>query len=174
MVAFSGIRAYLGPSAMRPPPPMRYNITVVGGQFASFFQTVVNTGVPAADDNWPQTGSVKDEVDRYLQTKEAIEQGGDAQHITFAPADHSVAFAATDGDIMCGVLRSSAVVTTPPGVPTVQPADRSEWGTHLAPGTYTTLIKSGTHDYCFIARPSGLTSPISFLGGTYQIVGQPG
>jgi hypothetical protein len=174
MVAFSGTRSYLGPSALRSPPRMRFNVTIVGGQFASFFQTVVNTGVPAPDNNWPQTGSVKDEVDRYLQTKEAIEQIGDAQHMTFAPADHSIAFAAPAGDIMCGVIRSSALVTTPPGVPTVQPADRSLWGTHLAPGSYTTLTKSGTHDYCFIARRSGLTSPISFFGGTYQIVGRPG
>jgi hypothetical protein len=173
MVAFSGTRSYLGPSAVRPPPPMRFKITIVGGQFASFFQTVVNTGVPAPDNDWPQTGSVKDEVDRYLQTKEAIEQIGDTQEITFAPADHSIAFAAPDGDIMCGVIRSSALVTTPPGVPTVQPADQSLWGTHLAPGSYTTLTKSGTHDYCFIARRSGVTSPISFFGGTYQIVGQP-
>jgi hypothetical protein len=173
MVAFSGTRSYLGPSALRAPPRMRFHITIVGGQFASFFQTVVNTGVPSPDDNWPQTGSVKDEVDRYLQIKASIEQLGDTQQITFAPTDHSIAFAASSGDIMCGVIHASALVTTPPGMPTVQPADRSLWGTLLAPGSYSTLTKSGTHDYCFLARRSGLTSPISFLGGTYQIVGQP-
>jgi hypothetical protein len=173
MVGFVGTRTYLGPTAVRQPPPMRYHITIVGGQFASFFQRVVNTGVPAANNDWPQTGSVKDEVDRDLQTKEAIEQIGFTQQIAFTPLDHSIAFAYPQGDIMCGVIHSSALVTSPSGKPTVQPADQSEWGTHLAPGSYSTLTKSGTHDYCFTATRSGLTTPISFFGGVYKIVGQP-
>jgi hypothetical protein len=72
---------------------------------------------------------------------------------------------------MCGVIRSTTVLNAPPGNPTVQPPDRSFWGTHLAPGSYTSLTKSGTHDYCFIVARSGLTNPISFFGGTYQILG---
>ncbi len=173
MVDYEEESRFLGPSAVRAAPPMLFDITRVGTELSYFFQTIVNTGRPPADDNWPLTGALKQQVYHDLGVKQAIEEDGNSQQSTFVPADHSSAFAYPSGDIMCGAIDSSALITTPTGYVTVQPANRSNWGSLLAPGAYSSLTKTGVEDYCFTATTGGLTTPISFFGGIDNIVGSP-
>jgi len=171
MVAYTGTSTYLGPSSVQSAPRVPFKI---GSQLASFFESIVNTGVPPADDlNIPVTGSVKDELDRYASVVQSIELSGDVQHITFQPADHSTSFAYPGGDILCGAIHSNQVVTAPPGSPIVQPTDRSNYGPLLLPGSYSSVTKSGTHDYCVTVTTASVVTPVSFFGGVYQSVGQP-
>ncbi len=177
MVAYLGTSTYLGPSSVHAAPTLPFK---VGSQFASFFESMVNTGSPPADGpNWPVNGSMKDELDRYAAVNLSIEQSGYVQHMTFQPVDHSTIFWVPDGEIMCGAIRSNQVVTGKPGLPIVQPTDRSNFGPLLSPGSYSSVIKSGVHDYCvtFTTNPTAtatVVTPISFFGGVYQSVGQPG
>jgi hypothetical protein len=174
MVDLENTNHFLGTSAVQPAPLMPFDITIVGGELSDFFDSVVNTGEPPEDDNWPLTGALKQLVYHDLGVKEVIEKEGNTQQATFVPGDHSAAFAYPSGDIMCGTIDSTAVVTTPTGYVTVQPEDRSNWGPLLPPGKYTTLTKTGVEDYCFTNTTGGLTTPISFFGGIDQIVGSPG
>jgi hypothetical protein len=171
MVDYEDESRFLGPSAVRPVPSMPFDISRVGTQLSNFLETFVNTGTPPADDNWPLTGALKQVVYHDLGVKQLIEQEGNSQQSTFLPGDHSVAFAYPSGDIMCGAIDSSTLITAPSGYLTVQPANRSNWGSLLVPGAYTSLTKTGIEDYCFTATTGGLTTPISFFGGIDKIVG---
>jgi hypothetical protein len=171
MVAYEEESRFLGSSALRAAPPMPFDITRVGTELSHFFQTIVNTGTPPADDSWPLTGPLKQQVYHDLGVKQLIEEEGDSQQSIFVPTDHSSAFSYPSGDIMCGAIDSSALITTPTGYVTVQPANRSNWGSLLAPGAYSSLTKTGVEDYCFTATTGGLTTPISFFGGINKIVG---
>ncbi len=174
MVALEGTNPLLGPSALEAAPRMPFDITIVGGELADFFDSVVNTGVPPENDNWPLTGALKQLVYHDIGVKQVIEKAGNSQQTMFTPGDHSAAFAYPSGDIMCGSIDSTALVTTPPGYVTVQPKNRSDWGPLLPPGKYTTLTKTGIEDYCFTNTTDGLTTPISFFGGVDRIVGAIG
>jgi hypothetical protein len=174
MVALEDTNPFLGSSAVQPAPPMPFDITIVGGQLADFFDSIVNTGEPPENDNWPLTGALKQLVDHDIGVKQVIEHEGKSQQTTFVPGDHSSAFAYPSGDIMCGSIDSTALITTPAGYVTVQPENRSNWGPLLSPGKYTTLTKTGVEDYCFTNTTDGLTTPISFFGGVDQIVGTLG
>jgi hypothetical protein len=170
MVGYLGASAYLDASSVLTPPTVPFDITIVGGQLAAYFQSMVNTGVAAADNNWPATGSVKDELDRYAAVVKAIEAIGDAQQITFAAGPHSTAFAMPGGDIMCGDFTSKQTVTSASGKPILQSKKGRPWGP-LPPGSYSSITKLGVHDYCFNTTTAGLTTPISFLGGVYEVAG---
>jgi hypothetical protein len=174
MVAYEDESRLLGPSSVSPAPSMPFDITTVGTELSYFFQTIVNTGSPPEGDNWPLTGALKQVVYHDLGVKQVIEKEGNSQQSTFAPADHSSAFAYPSGDIMCGAIDSSALITAPTGYLTIQPANRSNWGPLLSPGKYATVTKTGVEDYCFTNTTAGLTTPISFFGGIDQIVGSSG
>jgi hypothetical protein len=171
MVDYSGTVSFLGPSAIRPVPPVPYPIAGIGGRLALFFQTMVNTGVPPTNDVWPQVGTVAQEVNKNAEVKQAIDQSGDAEVMTMHAVDHSVAFAYPSGDVMCGAYRTTSAVSTPPNLPAVQPADRSNWDPLLSPGSYSSITEDGIHDYCFTATLGGVAIPISFFGGVYQKTG---
>ncbi len=174
MVEYVGTSTFLGPSAVQSVPRAPFNTNVIGGQWASFFESMVNTGSPPPDLNIPVTRSVKQEVDHYASVALLIEQQGDSQHMAFDATDHSTAFAYPGGDIICGAIHSTQLVTAPPGSSIVQPADRSNYGPSLLPGSYSSVVKNGTHDYCVTVTTAGLENPVSFFGGVYQNVGQVG
>jgi hypothetical protein len=174
MVQYVGTSTYLGPSAIRSAPRVPFNTNVIGAQWASFFESMVNTGSPPPDLNIPVTRSVKQEVDHYASVALLIELQGDSQRMTFDATDHSTAFAYPGGDIICGAIHSTQLVTAPPGSSVVQPADRSSYGPLLLPGSYASVVKNGTHDYCVTVTTAGLENPVTFLGGVYQTVGQQG
>jgi hypothetical protein len=178
LIRSAGDTRELTSSIVRAAPPATYPITQVGSQLAQFFTAMVTTGVPPANDNWPQTGSTAQEVQGYLSVKASIQQMGDQQQTVFSPVDNSVAFAYPNGDIMCGSYRSVSIITTPPSTPAVQPLDQSTWGGSLPPGSYTSLTKTGMHLYCFtvntVASPTtDETNPITFFGSVYSITGTP-
>jgi hypothetical protein len=171
MIGYDGASTYLAASSVQSPAPVPFDITIVGGQFAAYFQSMVNTGVPPPDNNWPATGSVKDELNRYDGVVQAIDASGEAQQMTFAASEHSTAFAMPGGDIMCGDFTSKQTVTSPSGQPISQSRKGQPWGPLLIPGSYSSVTKLGVHDYCFTTTTDGLTTPISFFGGVYEIDG---
>lgn len=173
MVDYEDWKHMLGPSAIAAPPPIPFDIGAVGEQFANFFQTVVNTGAPSPDNNWPLTGTMAQQVDHYVGVKFNIEQEGDSEQVTFSPSGQSVSFRYPSGAIMCGTMDSTAVISTPARLPTLQPSNQSNWGPLLPPGTYSSLTKYSVEDFCFSAQTNGLTEPISFFGGVDRIVGTP-
>jgi hypothetical protein len=173
MVDFEKADHFLGPSVIAPPKPVPFDMSIVGDQFANFFQSMVNTGQPSPNDNWPLTGTMEQQVDHYVGVKFNIEGEGDSEQVTFYPADQSASFEYPGGAIMCGTIDSTALVTTPAGYGTVQPADRSNWGQILPPGRYSSLTKYSVEDYCFNTQTNGLTVPISFFGGVDGVVGTP-
>jgi hypothetical protein len=174
MVAFEGSRSYLGPSGVRSAPHIPVKTALPGSQLAAFFESMVDTGAPPANDSWPVDGSMKDEIDRQASVVLSIEQSGDSQIAIFQPVDHTTAFPYPGGDIVCGAIHETQRVMAPLGSPIVQPVDRSNYGPLLLPGSYPGLTKSGTHDYCVTITTAGLVTPISFFGGIYRITGQPG
>jgi hypothetical protein len=173
MVALEDVNHFLGPSTIASPPPIPFSMNIVGGEFASFFQSVVNSGEPAANNNWPLTGALGQLVDHYVGVKLNIEREATTEQVAFVPGDQSVSFEYPSGAIMCGTIDSTATVTAPAGYLTVQPTNRSTWGPLLPPGAYSNLKKYSVEDYCFRAETNGLTVPISFFGGVDQIVGTP-
>ncbi len=173
MVDYEDWNHMLGPSAIADPPRIPFDIGAVGEQFANFFQTVVNTGAAPPDDNWPLTGTMAQQVDHYVGVKLNVEREGDSEHVSFSPSDQSVSFKYPSGAIMCGTMGSTAVISTPAGLPTVQPSNQSNWGPLLPPGSYSGLTKYSVEDFCFNAQTNGLTEPISFFGGVDRIVGIP-
>ena len=173
MVDYEDWKHMLGPSAIADPPRIPFDIGAVGEQFANFFQTVVDTGAAPPDDNWPLTGTMAQQVDHYIGVKLNVEREGDSEHVSFFPSDQSVSFKYPSGAIMCGTMDSTAVISTPAGLPTVQPSNQSNWGPLLPPGSYSGLTKYSVEDFCFNAQTNGLTEPISFFGGVDRIVGIP-
>ena len=172
LVDYTGTSRYLTASGVQPAPIPPFDTSIIGGQFATFFESYANSGVPPTGISWPLEGATQQEVQRYLGVKKSIAQLGDTQGpMTFAATDNSPLFAYPGGDIMCGAFHASVQITTPPGSPTVQPPDRSQWGPTLASGSYTTLDKQQLRDYCVTVSPQGLVTPISFFGGTYSIAG---
>jgi hypothetical protein len=174
MVDYSGSISILEPSAIRPVPPAPVPIAGIGDQVALFFETMVNTGGPPPNNVWTLDGSLAQEVKNNAGVKQEIEQGGDAEVMTMKAVDHSIAFASTQGDIMCGAYRATASVSTPPNTPTVQPNDRSNWDPLLPPGSYSSVTEHGIHDYCVTDTVSAVVTPISFFGGVYAKTGVKG
>jgi hypothetical protein len=178
LIRYAGEMKELTSSVVRAAPSATFPITEVGSQLTRFFTAMATTGVAPADDNWPQTGSTGQEVQDYLSVKASIQQMGDQQQTMFSPVDNSMAFAYPDGDIMCGSYSSVSTVTTPPDAPAVQPDDQSTWGGSLAPGSYTSLTKTGMHLYCFTvdtvaSAVTDETNPLSFFGSVYRTTGTP-
>jgi hypothetical protein len=173
MVDLEDANPFLGPSIVASPPPIPFSMNIVGGELASFFQSVVNSGEPAANNNWPLTGALGQLVDHYVGVKLNIEREGTTEQVAFVPNDQSASFRYPSGAIMCGTIDSTAIVSAPAGYLTVQPANQSTWGPLLQPGAYSNLKKYSVEDYCFRAETNGLTVPISFFGGVDQIVGTP-
>jgi len=118
VVALEKTNPLLGPSAVQPAPPMPFDITIVGGELAGFFDSIVNTGDFPENDNWPLTGALRQLVYHDLGVKQVIEREGNSQQTTFVPGDNSSAFAYPSGDIMCGAIDSTALITTPTGLTT--------------------------------------------------------
>jgi hypothetical protein len=175
LIRYSGSSRYLSSSIDRSAPQATFPITNVVGQLADFFTAIANTGAAPPDDAWPQTGSIGQEVQIYLDTKSSVEQQGDQQQTIFTGVDTSPAFAYPHGDIMCGSYRSISTVTSPSNAPIVQPADQITWGS-LAPGTYSSFTKVGMHQVCYSVnttanRAQDLVNPISFFESVYQETG---
>jgi hypothetical protein len=157
--------------AAAPAPP--FDTSVIGSQFAEFFESYANEGAPPSDGvAWPLEGATAQEVARYETVKQAIANQGDTQGpMSFGALSSSALFAYPGGDIVCGDLHASVHITAPANDPTVQPADRSVWGNPLAPGRYTSLEKQQLRDYCVTVSRQGRVTPISYFGGTYSISG---
>lgn len=164
---------WLTNSAVEAAPAPPFDSSVIGSQFAEFFQSYANEGVPPSDGvAWPLEGATAQEVARYETVKQAIANQGDTQGpISFDAPSSSALFAYPGGDILCGDLHTSVHIAAPANDPTIQPADRSVWGTPLAPGRYTSLEKQQLRDYCVTVNRQGLVTPISYFGGTYSIAG---
>jgi hypothetical protein len=178
MVRYSGTHRYVTASKVAAAPRATFPITEVGEQLAQFFNGIVDTGTPPADDNWPQTGSTGQEVQGYLETKTFVQSQGDQQATVFTAIDHSDAFASAVGDIMCADYTSMSSVTPAPGHTIVQPSDQITWGSMLAPGAYSGFTKMGMHQVCYAvntkaSRVTDGVTPLSFFESVYSAVGTP-
>jgi hypothetical protein len=161
-----------GTSIGAEPPPIPFDITIVGSQFASFFTTVFDTcSIPAQ--SWPQTGSMAQETNRILEDCQALPAEGLKESLTYQATAHSPAFALPGGDFMCGELRWTSTITTTTGKPVVQPADQSEFGPELAPGSFGSVTNDGVRDACWFGDVNGGAHPVSFFGGVYNRIGNP-
>jgi hypothetical protein len=178
-VRYAGTMTYLSHTIVGSAPPTLLPITSAVRQLVDFLTAMVTTGTPPPNDNWTVSGTLADELQNYLQTKEDVAAGGDQQQTVFTALENSVAFAYPRGDIVCSSYSSQSTVTPSTGSPPiVQPSDQYQWGSLLAPGTYSSLSKLGMHDVCFSidttnAPQSNDTETISFQGGVYQISGVP-
>lgn len=159
-----------GTSIGETPPQIPFDVTIVGGQFASFFTTVFDTcNIPAK--SWPQTGSMAEETNKILDDCQDLSLLGLKESLTYRATVHSPAFALPGGDFMCGEIRWNSVITTSTGKPVVQPADQSTFGAQLAPGSYMSVTNHGVKDACWFADTMGAAHPVSFFGGVYSRVG---
>jgi hypothetical protein len=180
-VGSASTHRYLDSSTSAAPRPMTFNSSMVAGQLANFFQSEMNTGAAPPNDYIPLSGSVGQEINRDIDTRQSLAQQGLTQHaFTFTPANTSINFGYPGGEIACGDYWLSVAVTPPPGQTTAQSADRSEWGPTLPPGTYSSVTYHGIHNYCVSITPNPspenphrvMVWPIAFLGGVYLITGQ--
>jgi hypothetical protein len=153
-------------------PSSTFDISIVAGQFASFFQTVFDTGKPPPH-SWPLTGSIGQEEQKVLDDRASVKADHFHEVLSYSAGSHSVAFAIPGGDLMCGEVRTLSVVTLVTGRPIVQPENRSFFGQELAPGTYRSVTSEGIRDACWNVTPTGVATPVSFMGGVYQRVGTP-
>jgi hypothetical protein len=75
--------------------------------------------------------------------------------------------------LSCGTVRYEAVTTLAPGAAAMlQPADRSTWGTTLAPGQYKSITQWGLHETCFLDDLAGI--PYLVLGHNGGVVRSTG
>lgn len=178
-VRYAGTMKYLTQSIAASAPSTLLPVSNASTQLTNFLTAMVTTGAPPPDDNWTVSGTLADELQNYMQTKNDVAAGGDQQQTQFHPLDSSIAFAYPKGDIVCSSYSSVSVVTPSPGSsPITQPPDQNQWGGSLAPGTYSSLTKLGMHDVCFaidtVDNPGrNDTETISFQGAVYQTTGVP-
>ena len=154
-----------------PAPASTFDISIVGGQLASFFQTVFETGKPPA--GWPVSGSLEQETEKVQSDRAALKVDHFNESLSYTAGPTSDDFAIPGGDVMCGEIRSHSVVTSSSGKPVVQPADRSVFGQELAPGSYASITSDGVRDACWQVTTTGTVTPTSFMGGVYSRVGTP-
>jgi hypothetical protein len=172
LVSFIDGPPYLDGSEMdTPAPPSTFDVSIVGSQFASFFQAVFDTG--KLPHTWIQTGSMAQETQKVLADRATLKEDHFQETLTYSAGPHSVAFAIPGGDLMCGEIRSHSVLTATGGGPVVQPADSSVFGEELPPGTYASVTSDGLRDACWTATTTGTATPVSFMGGIYSRVGAP-
>jgi hypothetical protein len=170
LVSYNAGPDLLSANSDSPAPTVPFDISVVGSQLASFFQTVFTTGKPPSN-SWPQSGSIEQETDRILSGLAFLTQNNLKETLSYTPGPSSRAFAATGGDIMCGEIRSHSVTTSADSAPIVQPPDRSTFGQELAAGSYSSVTAASLRDACWYVSTSGTATPLSFLGGVYSRVG---
>jgi hypothetical protein len=70
--------------------------------------------------------------------------------------------------ISCGTVSYTAVITPGPDSALIQPADQSEWGTLLQPGSYAQITNKGLHQSCFLLQPG--YSTIGVVGGNGDVI----
>jgi hypothetical protein len=153
-------------------PTFSFDVSIVGSQFATFFQTVFDSGKPPSD-SWPQTGSIAQETERIQNQRKSLKAERMNETFAYSAGSHSVAFAMPGGDLMCGEIRWQSVMTSSDGDLLVQPPDRSYFGQELAPGAYSAVTNEGLEDACWTVTGTGTATPVTFLGGDYSRVGSP-
>ncbi len=171
MVDYSGPATYLGASQVVPAPQAPFDVKIVGSQFATFFEDMADSGNPPPGPTWPLTGALRQDVEDNAQTEQNIVEGGASAHMTFSTLNSSVPFAYPGGDIICGSLKSTLSAQSAPNEPMSQSAKRSPWGPLLAPGSYSSVVEYGVHDFCATISLDGVVTPISFFGNAYEKVG---
>lgn len=175
LVSFVDGSAYLTRNTMATPAPtFTFDVSIVGGQLASFFQTVFATGKPPSG-SWPQTGSIAQETERIQSSRSSLKTDHFQETLVYRAGPHSVAFAIPGGAFMCGEIRSHSVLTSSIGQPLVQPSTRSTFGQELPPGSYSSVTSDTMRDACWTVTSTGAgagtATPVSFLGGAYSRVG---
>lgn len=152
------------------PPPVPFNMPIVGNQLASFFQTAFDTGKPPTT-SWPQTGSIAQETNQIIESSHSLSSSELKETVDYVANATSPTFAAPGGDLMCGEIWWQSVITPTNEQPMVQPTDQSKWGEELAPGSYSSITNNGLGDACWFGSTGGVVTPLSFFGGVYSRTG---
>jgi hypothetical protein len=114
--------------------------------------------------------------DTWNQKRE-LEQAGGSFAAHFEVAEPVRALGLPDGEeFVCATIRGRTVRNSPPGLDLlVQPADRSQFGPQLEPGSYVSIERRSARQFCWVDRhgaPGG-DWIIGGRGGVVATVGTP-
>jgi hypothetical protein len=81
-------------------------------------------------------------------------------------ATSAYAFPVVEGELVCGAIASTVVLTPSNGHLLLQDPARHNWGPTLTPGNYQSLTQYFVNEICMIVHPNGIRDVISFYGTT--------
>ncbi len=162
------------------PPAVPTLITQVPETFATYFNTLDNTGKPPTPrpPGFSSNNYLSEVIGQSEQAYLTETAGGYKDVNAHAVGSVSPAFAVEEnGQIeaveLCFYLDISTTVTRTNGSPVVQRADRSTFGNLLAPGSYSSLHETQTEDNCVSESITGTSYLLTNLGGISLITGVP-
>jgi hypothetical protein len=89
---------------------------------------------------------------------------GRYQHFSMPTAASGYAFPVAEGQLVCGALTNTIVLSLRPGQVFLQPSSRSTWGSMVPPGNYRRLVETVDNEICIIVHPTGTRDVISLHG----------
>ena len=162
------------------PPAVPTLITQVPETFATYFNTLDNTGKPPTPrpPGFSSNNYLTEVIGQSEQAYLTETTGGYKDVNTHVVGPVSPVFAVEEngqirGVEMCFYLDISTTVTRTNGAPVVQPADQSTFGNLLAPGSYSSLHETQNEDNCVSESITGTSYLLSTLGGISSITGVP-
>jgi hypothetical protein len=150
------------------------------GRLASYWQHWKDVGGPPSGSDFDH-GVWTDLQGQHLYAyRQQLLANGEVEHATysadpssdgewtFALDENANGHSYTGWAISCGTVLYTAVITPGPGSALIQPADQSEWGTLLQPGSYAQITNKGLHQSCFLLQPGYTT--IGVVGGNGDVI----
>jgi hypothetical protein len=159
----------------RRPSPEPQSPARIPQEFANFFQQVDQSGsAPPLPKGFVNEGIISENIagdEQLHQSRKAADYTDVYSHTV---TQVSPAFAAPQGDVVCAAMDTGDAITSEPGSPMVQPQNRGQWGTLLAPGSYRSLSEHLVFDTCFLELfGSGNIELLTSMGGPISISGTP-
>ena len=177
VMRYAGDHGFLTASTTDAPSQASFPLTWMTPDIARYLTTYAQTGEPPPGAVWIDGGALAYETQQTQTVQAEVASSGDQQQTQFNAVDNSAIFAYQGGDIICGsFMELASVRPEPPNTVIVQSATQSPWGSGLAPGSYSSLSKTGLTLVCFHANTTharNVIAPISFFGGVYQLTGSP-
>jgi hypothetical protein len=86
------------------------------------------------------------------------------RHYNVAAATSAYTFRVAEGELVCGAIADTVVITPPHGHVLSQDPSRHNWGSNLRPGEYPELTESHVYEVCMIVHADGNRDVIAYYG----------
>jgi hypothetical protein len=133
---------------------------------AAYWQSWKDAGAAPAHNLFRNDGDTSGFGQEIAGSRQGNTEGGYEQqyHYSFDRDAGSWLFSAYGGyPVECGTVEVTDTATPVDGIPLEQGSDRTDWGMALAPGLYSRIVTTNTHQSCVYAADGAL---LDAAGGT--------